>query len=121
MSAPRIFEAKSEGNTLVVASRSDAGSLAGEEVAYELTGLLERLESPQMRNVVIDLECSPYFGTSMLQVMTAMWKRVRARGGKMAVCSVSDTGREILHVTRFDTLWPICPGRDEALQTVNQP
>jgi anti-anti-sigma factor len=121
MSPPRIFDAKNEGNTLVVASRSDAGSLVGEEMAYELTGLLERFESSDLQNVVIDLEGSPYFGTSMLQVMTAMWKRVRARGGKMALCRVSPTGREILHVTRFDTLWPICPGQNEALQTVSQP
>jgi anti-anti-sigma factor len=121
MSAPRIFDAKNEGNTLVVASRSDAGSLVGEEMTYELTGLLERFESSDLENVVIDLEESPYFGTSMLQVMTAMWKRVRARGGKMALCRVSNTGREILHVTRFDTLWPICPGLNEALHTVSQP
>jgi len=121
MSTPRIFDARNEGNTLVVASRGDAGSLVGEEMAYELTGLLERFETSDLRNVVIDLEGSPYFGTSMLQVMTAMWKRVRARGGKMALCRVSQTGREILHVTRFDTLWPICPGPHEALQTVAQP
>jgi anti-anti-sigma factor len=121
MSTPRFFDATSEGNTLVVTSTSDAGSLAGEEMAYELTGLLERFESSDLENVVIDLEKSPYFGTSMLQVMTAMWKRVRARGGKMALCRVSETGREVLHVTRFDTLWPICGGRDEALQSVSCP
>ena len=118
MSVPRFFDAKDEGKTLVVASVTDIGGLVGEEMAYELTGLLERFESSDLRNVVIDLEESPYFGTSMLQVMTALWKRVRARGGKMALCRVSNTGREILRVTRFDTLWPICDGRNEALQTV---
>mgnify|MGYP002750854043 CR=1 FL=1 len=119
MSVPKIFEAEVEGPTLVVISQASAGSLAGEEIAFELTGLLEQFENSDLENVVIDLEGSPYFGTSMLQVMTAMWKRVRARGGKMALCRVSDTGREILHVTRFDTLWPICGGRDEALQSVS--
>lgn len=121
MSTSRFFDASSEGNTLVVASLSDAGGLVGEEMAYELTELLEQFEQSNLQNVVIDLTHSPYFGTSMLQVMTALWKRVRARGGKMALCRLSDMGQEILHVTRFDSLWPICPSRDEALQTVAQP
>ena len=80
--------------------------------------LLERFEQSDLRHVVIDIENSPYFGTSMLQVMTALWKRVRARGGRMAVCSVSDTGLEILQVTRFDPLWPICSSRAEDLEVV---
>ena len=120
MSVPKIFDAQIEGRTLVVMSLGSAGSLAGEEMAQELTGLLEEFEGSDLRNGVVDLQKSAYFGTSMLQVMTAIWKRVRARGGKMALCNVSDTGREILHVTRFDTLWPICPSRAEALEAVNQ-
>jgi hypothetical protein len=51
--------------------------------------------------------------------MAALWKRVRGGGGKMAVCNVSETGREILQVTKFDTLWPIGPSRQEALKAVS--
>jgi anti-anti-sigma factor len=118
MSQLKILDARIEGNTLVVISRGNAGSLVGEEMTYELTGLLEQFEQSDLENAVIDLEKSSYFGTAMLQVMTAVWKRVRARGGKMALCSLSDTGREILHVTRFDTLWPIYASRSEALEAV---
>jgi len=118
MSPPKTFDATSEGNTLIMISRGSAGSLIGDDLAYELTGLLEQFEQSDLRNAVIDLEKSSYFGTSMLQAMTAVWKRVRARGGKMALCNLSDTGHEILHVTRFDTLWPICSSRSEALQEV---
>jgi anti-anti-sigma factor len=119
MSAPKLFDVQVEGQTMVVVCMISAGSLAGEDMSYELTGLLDRFENSDLRNVVIDLQKAAYFGTSMLQVMTALWKRVRARGGKMALCNVSDMGREVLHVTRFDSLWPMCPSRDEALQVVN--
>ena len=118
MSMPQIFEARIEGNTLVVVSLGSAGSLVGEEMACELAGLLDQFEKSDLQSAVIDLRNSPYFGTSMLQVMTGLWKRVRARGGKMAVCSVSETGLEILQVTRFDTLWPICPSQEAALKAV---
>lgn len=118
---PRIFDARIEGDTLVVQSLDSAGSLIGEEVAFELSGLLDQFEQAHLRNAVIDLHNSPYFGTSILQVMTALWKRVRARGGKMTVCGLSDTGLEILQVTRFDTLWPICSSQEEALKLVTEP
>lgn len=118
MSTPQIFDARVEGDTLVVLSLGSAGSLAGDEMAYELTGILDQFEQSELRSAVIDLRNSPYFGTAMLQVMTAIWKRVRARHGKMAVCGVSDTGLEILKVTRFDTLWPICDTQEDALQAV---
>lgn len=120
MSLPKIFEANVEGKTLIVASLGNAGSLVGEEMGYELIGLLEQFEQAGLDNAVIDLEKSSYFGTSMLQVMTAIWKRVRAHGGKMALCNVSQTGQEVLHVTRFDTLWPIRSSREEALETVTE-
>jgi anti-anti-sigma factor len=120
MSLAKIFEVRTEGSTLIVISLGSAGSLvAGEEMGLELAGLLERIEQSDIRHAVVDLEQSAYFGTSMLQVMAAVWKRVRARGGKMAVCNVSDTGREILHVTRFDTLWPLCASQQEALEAVS--
>ncbi|MFQ5495784.1 MAG: STAS domain-containing protein, partial [Phycisphaerae bacterium] len=100
MSLPKIFDTTLEGSTLVVISRASAGSLAGDEMAFELTEILDRFEQTDLCNAVIDLEKSSYFGTSMLQVMTALWKRVGARGGKMALCNLSETGQEILHITR---------------------
>jgi anti-anti-sigma factor len=121
MSVPQFFDVRIEGNTLVVVSLGSVGSLAGDDMNYELAGLLDEFEKADLRNAVIDLACAPYFGTSMLQVMTALWKRVRARGGKMAVCRVSDTGMEIFQVTRFDTLWPVCASQEEALKAVTQP
>ena len=49
-----------------------------------------------------------YFGSSMLEAMLYLWKKINTEGGKMAVCCVSDTAREILELSRFDTIWPIC-------------
>ena len=118
MSTVKLFDTQIEGSTLIVISLGRAGSLAGDQMALELPDLLRQFEGSSLKNVVIDLEKSSYFGTSMLQVMAAMWKHVRAGGGKLALCNVSETGREVLQVTRFDTLWPICSSREEALKTV---
>ena len=43
-------------------------------------------------------------------------------GGGLSYMGFGGTGaqvRDILHVTRFDTIWPIHPTRDAAIQAVD--
>lgn len=120
MSAPKTFSTTSENDTLVVVPLRSVGSLGEENVKPELDALLDLLRRPHRRNVVIDLAKVSYFGTAMLKAMHAIWRHVREMEGKMALCNVSDTGREVLHVSRFDTLWPICASRSEAIETVTR-
>lgn len=118
MSAPRTFSVRSENDTLIVMALRDVGSLGEADVKPELDALLEQLRPPGPRNVVIDFAKVSYFGTSMLRAMHAIWRHVCNVQGKMALCNVSDLGREVLQVSKFDTLWPVCSSRDEALETV---
>lgn len=119
MSTPHVFEAVSGANTLIVIPLGSVGSLAGESVNCELDQLLDRLEQSGLKHVVFDFEKVSYFGSTMLGAMHAVWKHVSAAEGKMAVCNVSDVEREVLQVSRFDTLWPIYASRDEALAAVS--
>jgi anti-anti-sigma factor len=118
MTKATVFDSQIQDATLIVATRSDVSTLAGEEIHAELPGLLNQLQSPEVKHVVFDLAKTSYFGSSLLGAMSALWGRVRSRGGKVAVCNVSKTGAEILHVSKFDTLWPICSSREEALKKV---
>ncbi len=118
MSVSRIFDIEIDGAALIVAPRGDVSTLVGEDVNAELVGVLQHLEQSEAKHAVIDLEKAAFFGSSMLGAMTAIWYRIRKRDGKMALCNVSDMGLEILHVSKFDTLWPICNSRQEALQRI---
>lgn len=118
MPTARIFDAASDGSTLIVTPSTNVGSLAGESVNYELEDLLRQLERSGLKHVVFDFANVSYFGSSMLGAMHAVWKQVSAAGGKMAVCNLSDVEREVLEVSKFDTLWPICDSRDEARAVV---
>jgi anti-anti-sigma factor len=118
MSELNIFDTEIQDATLIVAPRGDVSTLAGEDVHAELPRLLDQLQRPEIKHIVFDLKKASYFGSILLGAMSAMWGRVRAREGKMAVCNVSDTGKEILHVSKFDTLWPVCDSREEALEKV---
>ena len=120
MSTPKTFSAESEGQTLIVVPLVNVSGLAEKDVRPELNRILEQLKETGPRNVIIDFAKISYFGTTMLEAMHAIWKCAREAGGRMALCNVSNMQREVLHVAGFDTLWPVCSSRQEALQAVVQ-
>ena len=120
MSMPKMFNIEIKNGTLVVMPQRTVGSFSDEHVKPELDSLLEQLQQPEVQNVVIDLSKVAYFGTIMLGAMHLIWRRVRESKGKMALCNVSNVGREVLRVSGFDTLWPLCSSREEAVECVQQ-
>jgi anti-anti-sigma factor len=107
--------------TLVVALQAELGSLSDEGREAEFEATVVKIADPQVRNVLIDLESAPYFGSRVLEWMVKLWKRVKEKEGRnkghMALCNVLPTAREILHVARFDTIWPIFDSRVDALDS----
>jgi anti-sigma B factor antagonist/stage II sporulation protein AA (anti-sigma F factor antagonist) len=117
MGAP-IFQIERVGATMIVSPQRSVTSLSDDDVNAELGGLLESLDSGDVRHVVFDFGRIEYCGSSMLEAMRRLWKSLPKDNGKMVVCCANSVLRDILHVTRFDTLWSIFPTRDEALKAV---
>jgi anti-sigma B factor antagonist len=74
-------------------------------------------ESP-LRQIVIDFGQMTYFGSGMLEAILLLWNHIHPSGGKLRLCNVSPVGREILDVSNFSTLWPICENRQAALEAL---
>ena len=86
-------------------------------------GVVERFSKPLAQwkdesHVIIDLQQVARFGSSFLETLRKMWKVSKVRDGKLALCNVSDIGREILAVTKFDSLWLVCSTMEEALASI---
>jgi anti-anti-sigma factor len=58
--------------------------------------------------VVLDFSRTDFYGSTALASFVRLWKRASGHGGRMAFCCVSQHEREILAVTRLDSLWPVC-------------
>ncbi len=116
MPTAHTFSAESENETLIVTPLRSVGSLAEENVRPELDAILDQIRQRELKHAVIDLREVSYFGTSMLEAMHTIWRRIRDDHGQMTLCNVSTMGREILRVSRFDTLWPICDSKDDAIR-----
>ena len=118
MPVPQIFSVARDGDVLVVTVLCSVSSLADADILDEVQQVLDHLREPGLRGAVVDLARSGYFGSSMLEALRVIWNEVCAIGGRMALCNVSDVCREILEVARFNTIWPIVPALDDALQVV---
>lgn len=113
-----IFRMEMVGDTLVLAPGENVSNLTGLDVASEVENVLGEIQRMQATRVVVDLGDAQYFGSYMLELMHRIWRQVRAHGGKMAVCNASPFGREVLQVTRLDTIWPVVSAREEALRAM---
>jgi anti-anti-sigma factor len=122
MIKPEMFDTEDEGHTLIVVPLRTAQDVweKEESIRPETDCLFQRLGNPAKRDVVVDLTNVPYFrsNSNLLQALVAIWKHLMAHGKTMVVCNVSSIGSQILEAGNFNTLWPICSSRDEALKKI---
>lgn len=120
LSQGQIFSREARGNTLVLNPLIHLGSLHEPEIAHETQELLEYINKsdPVPTNLVIDLALGDYLGTAMLGAVVKLWKRVSQRGGRLALCNVSESVIHVLQVTKLHTVWPIYGTRDQALAAI---
>lgn len=114
----RQFKVEQDGPTQIIVLPKNLSMLANIDVLDEFDALVAGLQREGTKEVVIDFGCISYFGSGTLEALLHLWKQVTAAGGKMALCNVSDIGREIFSISRFDTVWPICNTRDAAIAAV---
>lgn len=125
MSAPTVqqanglFEMTLEGETAVVTPLADLCELRYQEIESAGKQVLAFVSRPEVKNIVIDLGRTGYYGSTALGFFVRLWKTIRDRGG-MAFCNASALEKEILGVTHLDTTWPIYPSKDEALRAVSK-
>lgn len=114
----RLFNIEFHRDTMILFPLRSIGSFAEENVQKELSNVLERLKETRVRNIVVDCSQIGYFGSSMLEAMRMIWDQVRSSQGRVAICNASPVIQEILEISRFSTIWPICPTRRDALEAV---
>jgi anti-anti-sigma factor len=114
----KLIETRRVGEVVVVTPTSDLRELEHKRIAGEAEEVLALIGNDDARSVVLDFRNIEYYGSTALGFFVTLWKRVRERGGRMALCNVSEGERMILEATRLDTVWPICATIDEAMKSV---
>lgn len=110
-----VFPVERHGDTLLVLPRGDAPGFGAKELQSELNTILEWLGDPGLKNVVIDLSTSNYYGSQIIGAVNSMILKVRDSGGQSGVCGASDDMREGINVMNLDRLWTFYDSRNAAL------
>ena len=113
-----VFVREVQGHALVLSPHSPLGNLNETTINEETLELLDVINHSAPAGLVIDLQNGEYLGTAFLGAIVRLWKRVASRGGRLALCNISDQVFQILRVTQFHTVWPIYGSRDEALRAM---
>ena len=103
------------GNALIVMpseNRVDGTNARDFQVGLETA--IEETDSA----VIFDAETLTYISSAGLRAILLVVKSINRRGGKFAVCSLSDPIREIFSISGFDNIIPIEATRDEALAAI---
>jgi anti-anti-sigma factor len=116
--AAGIFEVIQQTDTLIVVPVVDLRELAYQRIEAGAQEIVDLLNGPGIKNVILDFGKTDYCGSTALGFFLKLWKRVRVRKGRMAFCNVSDHEKAVLQITNLDQLWPICSSRSAALAAV---
>jgi anti-anti-sigma factor len=114
MNSENLFDLERDGRRLTITVHGPVTSLAEETSLSKIDHLLAAIASAEVRDVVVDFQQSPYFGSCMLETLRQIWNQIHARGGRMILCNLSPVGLEIIQLAKFDQLWPVVPTREQA-------
>ncbi|MFN0053478.1 MAG: STAS domain-containing protein [Planctomycetales bacterium] len=113
-----VFNREWHGGAIVLSPHASLGDLNENQIKDETAQLLELINHSGPVLFVIDLQTGDYFGSAFLGAIVRIWKRVAQRGGRLALCHVSENIIQILRVTKLHTTWPIYATRAEALRGI---
>jgi anti-anti-sigma factor len=114
----KYFALERAGDVLVVVLGQSLDSLSGSDLLEERAILLEEIRDPALRAVVFDFASVEYFDSLVLDALCQVWKRLRERDARMALCNLSKVGDEVLRTSRLDALWRPHPSRLSALEAL---
>jgi anti-anti-sigma factor len=116
----KIFDIDRQDDTIIVTPLQDLNELEFQRIEGGTGTILRLLDDAHVKNVVMDFHKVDYFASTALSFFLKLWKKVRKNDGHMALCNVSEHEKAILKVTMVDSLWPICPSREEAIRAVKK-
>ena len=115
-----LFTIDRDGENLIIALPETVLSVVAEDIQEEAQTILEHVNDPTVTNLVMDFGQCPYVGSALLNTILAFYKAVRDKQGHFSACNLSKGTREILLISKLDTLWPVFDSRVEALESVKR-
>ena len=116
---PALLEVEEVGG--VTLARFTRAHLLDEAVIQAVGRQLAALTGPGgPARVVLSFRGVDRFGSSLLAKVIGMHQRVKAAGGRLAVCAVALHLQEVFRITQLDRMLALYPTEQEALQSFGE-
>jgi anti-sigma B factor antagonist len=110
-----IIEQGSEAGHYVIAARGEIDLFTAPELKQVITEVIESGE----RRVAIDLSEVSFLDSTALGVLIGAVKRLRSRGGALAVVNTDSSIAKTFKITGRDQIFTIVSSRAEALEALD--
>lgn len=114
----RVFLVESKGDTLIVSPTGEAFEFRHTMVISEMNAILELLEEPEVRNLVIDLSREEYYGSVIIGALNTMVSHMVDNGRRVATCCASEDMQNVIRIMGLSERWPNHPTRRKALKAL---
>jgi anti-anti-sigma factor len=111
-----IVEQKS-GNVLTLALQGRLDGMTSKGVEQKILALIEGGE----RRLALDLSGLEYVSSIGLRVLMLAAKRLKAVGGKLAICGLKPAIKKVFDIAGFGSILRIVPTRQDAEKELSAP
>lgn len=80
----------------------------------ELTKLMES----NANQLLLDFTDVPFIASSGLRVLLKIGQTLKANGGKLHICCINDTVREVFEISGFDRIFSVFGSKQDAMDDV---
>ena len=113
MNSPPTFEIERENGLLIVTPLIRVSELSQPGLSDDYQKLLESAGSDSVARILVDFCNVEFFGSAMLEILLELRKKVGKTTECLGLCNLSDAGREVLRIARFETLCSIFDTRED--------
>ncbi len=106
------------GPTLVVYLGAVYNSLEEDILLDAEQFLLTNADSPETKNLVVDLSGTRYIGSRFIEALFRAHNRIKRKSGRFVLSGVQAHPAEVIKISKLDTLWPQYPTAAAAVQAL---
>ena len=113
-----IYEIEVSPPNLVVTPQGSTLQFLYSNVQIESNKILSLFNSPEIKNVIIDLTKVDYLDSNIISSMIRLLQHARQTGGQAVFCNACEDMQNILKNIKLGTLWPLFETREEAISYI---
>lgn len=113
-----VFEVELSSPNLIVIPLGSTLQFHYSNVQVESNKVLRLFNSPEIKNVIIDLSKVDYLDSVIINSIIRYLQQARQTGGQAVCSNASENMQNILECIRLRTLWPLFDTREEAIDSI---